>query len=91
MAKYINADELIDRIERMWDTHQLTNSKCKTFVNLLNAEPSADVVEVVRCRDCKHSAPNGVYGCTLERFSAHDKSERLYSEDYCSCGERKDG
>lgn len=51
----------------------------------------SDLVHVVRCKDCKYSSPNGAYGCVLKRFSAHDKSERLYSEDYCSCGERKDG
>lgn len=77
------------------DSLEITDRKqfilgLRSAANVIINMPQPDVVEVVRCRDCKHSAPNGVYGCTLERFSAHDKSERLYSEDYCSCGERKD-
>lgn len=51
----------------------------------------ADMVKVVRCKNCKDASPNGVYGCRLERFSEVDKSERLYAEDFCSLGEPKDG
>lgn len=97
--KYIEADALIERVKRyckQWsdisgDYKYGVVDAFEVFMSAIFAQPAADVVEVVRCKDCKHSAPNGVYGCTLERFSAHDKSERLYSEDYCSCGERKDG
>ena len=49
--------------------------------------PFADVVEVVRCKDCKHH--NGV---TCEFWSAdpYEQSPAL-PDDYCSYGERKDG
>lgn len=49
------------------------------------------VAGIVQCKDCKYASPNGVYGCRLERFSEHDKSERLFAYDFCSQGERKDG
>ena len=54
----------------------------------LEEAPSADVVEVVRCKDCKYGSPNGVYGCRLERYNFNDESVRMYGEDYCSYGER---
>lgn len=54
-------------------------------------EEKRDMVEVVRCKDCKYGAPNGVYGCRLERFSLNDDGERMYGDDYCSRGERRDG
>ena len=59
-------------------------------ITALRAMPSIDAVEVVRCKDCKYASPNGIYGCRLERFSAHDKSERLFAEDYCSLAERRE-
>ena len=50
--------------------------------------PSAQP-EIIRCKDCRYASPNGVYGCKLERFSIHDNDERLYSDDFCSCAERR--
>lgn len=47
------------------------------------------VQPVVRCGKCKYGAPNGVYGCRLERFSYLDDSVRMYGEDFCSKGKRK--
>lgn len=57
----------------------------KTYVEQL---PSAQP-EIIRCKDCRYASPNGVYGCKLERFSIHDNDERLYSDDFCSCAERR--
>ena len=45
--------------------------------------------EIIRCQDCKYASPNGVYGCRLERFSAHDEGTRLFADDYCSKAERR--
>lgn len=45
MARYIDADALIDRVTRMWESRQITNTKYKCFTEILTAEPTADVVE----------------------------------------------
>ena len=54
--------------------------------NAVNDAPAADVVEVVRCKDCKsiyHNPVLGTYRCP--RFLAVvDKN------DFCSYGERKE-
>lgn len=42
---YIDRDALIDRVTRMWESRQLTNTKYKCFTEILTAEPTADVVE----------------------------------------------
>ena len=50
--------------------------------------PAADVVEVVRCKDCKYSSANGKYGCVCkynERYETHE----MYGDDFCSHGERR--
>lgn len=46
-------------------------------------------VQPVQYKECKYGAPNGVYGCRLERFSWSDDSVRMYGEDFCSKGKRK--
>ena len=47
--------------------------------------PAADVVEVVRCKDCKYLEITLPYG-ECSRYL------RMVSpNDFCSCGERKDG
>ena len=56
----------------------------QTILNLPSAQP-----EIIRCKDCRYASPNGVFGCKLERFSIHDNDERLYSDDFCSCAERR--
>ena len=59
------------------------------IVDCLKQIPNADVVEVVRCKDCKYCSPNKVYGCRIKSFD-NEKDERLYADDYCSFGERAD-
>lgn len=49
-------------------------------------QPTADVVEVVRCKDCKHLMFSDMYG---ECSQAHMGIVR--PDDFCSYGERKDG
>ena len=64
---------------------------CNFFKNKL------DVVEVVRCKDCKfsrqlneqeqHTFVDGVLMC--ESYEMNDIPCAVYPEDYCSYGERK--
>lgn len=66
--------------------------------------PAADVVEVVRCKDCKHrpySTESGkTYGLTIEapdgRCPCYNEDDGWYSwvpdnEFFCFYGERKEG
>lgn len=47
--------------------------------------PTADSIEVVRCRDCKHYDESDSFNCKF----AFMKLRR--PDDFCSYGERKDG
>jgi hypothetical protein len=52
--------------------------------------PDADVVEVVRCKDCKWYAPNNEgswIGCAFDTRHPDDVPK---VDDFCSYGERKD-
>jgi hypothetical protein len=56
----------------------------------LASVPAADVVPVVRCKDCKYayinsfSAASGVALCS-------SSAKVMQQDDFCSYGERKDG
>ena len=52
----------------------------------LEEQPTADVVEVVRCKDCKHS----FFIKSCSKYECQKGCGSLkYSNDYCSYGERK--
>ena len=51
-------------------------------IEIIENAPAADVVEVVRCKDCKHWCEPA---CQI-KVSQHG----LYSDDFCSYGERKE-
>lgn len=68
----------------------------------IKAIPAADVVEVVRCRDCKHRIVNEHYGekgylklkamCELDTGDPFEFAKDAGNEDwFCADGERKDG
>lgn len=50
--------------------------------------PTIDAVPVVRCKDCKYSSDNRVYGCRIESFD-YDFDTQMYANDFCSCGKRR--
>lgn len=57
---------------------------------IVDSAPAADVVEVVRCKDCRWSRTNkkddaDVYYCDLRTGRAY------HSSDFCSYGERRSG
>lgn len=53
----------------------------------LEAQPTADVVEVVRCKDCKHS--HFIKSCS--KYECQKGFGALkFSNDFCSYGRRKD-
>ena len=74
------------------------------LLKILEAAPTVDAVEVVRCKECRFAKPyermdgkTGYY-CQFcgHSFKYGTNWERLYnpikeSDDFCSYGERKDG
>ena len=58
--------------------------KFDDMMRAVEGQPSADVVEVVRCKDCKWF---NRFGCAVEIV---DFTDRPTENDYCSFGERKD-
>lgn len=51
------------------------------ILNILSALPSADAVEVVRCKECRH---RDLFSCPLA------DNDFQKDDDYCSWGERRE-
>lgn len=54
---------------------------CEEIREVIDAQPTADAVEVVRCKDCRFFKGDGLE-CHSGMFA--------YEDDYCSNGERKE-
>ena len=101
MSRYIDADKLKEKLDSfilMDETPMNYNcgyDDCLTAVQDTLADiPTADVVEVVRCKDCKYFE---VYYPIKEKDKEPIKAHycKLYNSDrkqidFCSYGERKD-
>lgn len=78
MSRYIDADNL----------QRHGNRGGIVYWRDIEAQPTADVVEVVRCKDCKYwQDNNGGYPNQNCRWM---KDETPDDDDYCSYGERAD-
>lgn len=54
----------------------------------IDAQPTIDAVEVVRCKDCKFYEPF-TYDTTGKGHCLRVKNYGMYLNDFCSYGERK--
>lgn len=104
-TKYIDADKVIDyanqEVTAAFYYPQGSQSKLDedayrekwAFVKkVMVAAPAADVVEVVRCADCKYQ-DKGENDCEAWNLCGYRPWLHIPTEDdaFCSKGERKDG
>lgn len=78
MSEYIKKEDAIIEVERFGG--YLDDDMLYRIKLALGCLPSADVVEVVRCKDCKYKERER---CGLTRYTVR-------AHDYCSYGERRD-
>lgn len=89
MPRYIDADALT---EQMKNACMGVMSGCDPFnepLKVLESAPTVDVVEVVRCKDCKHWK---TVGACVAKFCTRIVNTEImkYEDDYCSLGERRE-
>ena len=87
MAEYIETEAVLSIVGKMplnWEYGQAVSD----IYDIIEAAPAADVVPVVRCKDCRamYTVGHGFRWCKVwERML-------LMGEDgFCSYGERKEG
>lgn len=91
---YIKREPLLKILNGLYD-HHLTmfnyaaDGATKDCIEAVIEAPTADVVEVVRCKDCVNWG--GVtYGFVCRKFSGIDTKICMGAEHYCSYGERSE-
>lgn len=85
MNRYIDADEFEDELYE----HEFSNWCDKDEVSeLIDNMPSADVVKVVRCKDCKYWNDTGL--CKKHSSPIVGALYGTDADDYCSEGKRKE-
>lgn len=94
MSRYIDADKALQcaieekrffiYFEDAFNQQFVVNTIYSDLADFLNSQPTADVVEVVRCKDClnAHLINNYPY-CELWNFV-------MARDNYCSFGKRKE-
>lgn len=92
MNEYIDRNELLKTInENVAEAH---NERCAQVLEAILEAPIADVVAVVRCKDCVYAdcLPSGLFRCRKHSVYSMFRNSILNvrHEDYCSFGERKE-
>ena len=77
---------MAEYIEREKAKQRLVHDYAYAAANILDEIPAADVVEVVRCGQCKHATEDiiveGVCYC-------HKIQQGMFLDGFCSYGERR--
>lgn len=97
MPRYYDMDELAklceSKAETMWGAGKTAFLSVEKWLKLL---PPADVVEVVRCKDCKYchisTDPKTLISVQVCGYVGYNpvQSSQVTDNDYCSHGERKE-
>ena len=96
MKEYIERSALLAIIFAKFNEHygksreQAIHDFYKFVTKKIRAAPAADVVEVVRCKDCEHwKCYGGQYADDGECWHLGELDCCMYKDDYCSKGSRK--
>ena len=100
MARYIDADKLVDKLEELQFNAPVMTPVMKIYnvIELIEDQPTADVAEVVRCGKCKHWMYIGqglnagrIGKCCNDNFPFHCEQRPIMKEgNFCSYGVKKD-
>lgn len=85
MPRYIDADKMLDGYSTTFP-YNLTYCDDGDLMEWINNQPTADVIEVVRCKDCRHCKFNPdseAYKCNRRGYFI----EEVEADGFCSYGE----
>ena len=91
MAEYIERENAIESIKKHFPYRASSDfyDGQNDCINQLEVLPAADVVKVVRCKDCKHWGGE-IFGYICRRFSGSYIRNETRETDFCSYGELKE-
>lgn len=88
MPRYIDVDKLIGEMKSLCEQDRL---EFMGVYDCIKSQHTADVMEVVRCKDCKYYKTKPLTGekLCIKHKESMERMWRSKPDDYCSCGERK--
>lgn len=106
MARYIDAEQFVEDLLKemdailnddgkvIWSDHVCIGQDAQDIIDLVNKQPTADVVEVVRCKDCIYYKESELL--TPNKFCyrlMHPTEDRhigynFADDDFCSYGKK---
>lgn len=84
MSDYIKRTDALDIVADNNVTGEITLNRYDKIIDGIYKIPSADVVQVIRCKDCKHSRNDELW------HMRWCKGVTVKDEHFCADGERKD-
>lgn len=94
MPRYIDADALTENLLSYADANKGTYHAegFKNAITVVEDQPTADVVKVVRCKDCNHRIfDHGFYACDLDSWDFHEHGRNAEDDNwFCADGEKKE-
>lgn len=87
MSDYISRQAAIEVVNRVPWSSSADHTTHKNLICLLELIQTSDVVEVVRCKDCKHIKEEH-FKILPDGFSCELSGLMVEPEHYCSYGER---
>lgn len=89
MARLIDADKLLTKVVAVSNSMGQVTWSAVSTIDILTA-PTVDAVEVVRCKNCRK---RHTWECAMHYESDDGKEQYGWENDndFCSCGERKEG
>lgn len=95
MSRYIDADLLLAQCRRNPLFEKTEKDKGMMYIerSIIDDTPTADVVEVVRCKDCKFWGIPHANDIEKAHYCCRDNMWCMplrFAEDFCSYGERKE-
>ena len=90
MAEYIGRDSVLNIVKGNWSFMNSADDAIQTSIEMIRRLPAADVVEVIRCKDCRFFTPS-VYSDDWCSAKSPGVSKGMYTpsgDSYCSDAER---
>ena len=88
--RMIDADEMIKMLENIDMYKEDKVGKLGVLKSILIVQEMASAQQKqILCKYCKHSSPNGGYGCRsyhYKRYETHD----MHPDDFCSRAEKRE-